>query len=158
MYGRGVDSSDRILIEALQRDATTSYADLGRLVGLSAGAAHERVRKLRDRGVITRTTVEVDPAAVGRGVLAFVTIDATAWMGGPDTAAAVAAITAVEEAHIVAGGASMLLKVRAATTAALQEVLRAVFDIPGVRGTNSIVVLQTLFERPVDPTEEPSHA
>ena len=38
------------------------------LFGLSPGAAHERVRKLRERGVIRRTTIEVDPAAVGRSV------------------------------------------------------------------------------------------
>src|SRR5205085_7596293 len=67
-----VDDIDLILLAELQRDATQSYAHLGETVGLSSGAAHERVRKLRERGVIKRTTIEVDPQAVGRGVLAFV--------------------------------------------------------------------------------------
>ena len=67
-----MDDIDRALLGELQRDATQAYAALGQAVGLSAGAAHERVRKLRERGVIRRTTIEVDPAAVGRGVLAYV--------------------------------------------------------------------------------------
>jgi Lrp/AsnC family leucine-responsive transcriptional regulator len=58
-----------------------AYAALGRAVGLSGGAAHDRVRKLRERGVIRRTTIEVDPVALGRGVLAFVLVDGNAWMG-----------------------------------------------------------------------------
>jgi hypothetical protein len=64
-----MDSTDRDLLALLQHDATQSYAALGEAVGLSVGAAHERVRKLRERGVIRRTTVAVDPSALGLGVL-----------------------------------------------------------------------------------------
>ena len=67
-----VDQTDRELLARLQEDATQSYAALGQAVGLSAGAAHERVRKLKAAGVIRRTTAEVDPAALGAGVLAYV--------------------------------------------------------------------------------------
>ena len=63
MVSKCVDDIDRELLALLQEDATQAYAALGKAVGLSAGAAHERVRKLRERGVIRRTTVEVDPAA-----------------------------------------------------------------------------------------------
>ncbi|MGH3739153.1 MAG: Lrp/AsnC family transcriptional regulator, partial [Micromonosporaceae bacterium] len=57
-----MDDVDRDLLGELQHDATQSYAALGEAVGLSAGAVHERVRKLRERGAIRRTTVDVDPA------------------------------------------------------------------------------------------------
>ena len=70
-----VDQTDRELLARLQEDATQSYAALGQAVGLSAGAAHERVRKLKAAGVIRRTTAEVDPAALGAGVLAYVLLD-----------------------------------------------------------------------------------
>lgn len=143
-----VDDIDRALIAELQRDATQAYAALGKAVGLSAGAAHERVRKLRERGVIRRTTVEVEPAALGRGVLAFVMVDSSAWLG--DSAAAFAAIPEVQEAHIIAGAASVLIKVRTATTEQLQDVLRRLYGIEGVSGTQATVVLETFFERPVD--------
>jgi DNA-binding Lrp family transcriptional regulator len=142
-----VDDIDRALIAELQRDATQAYAVLGKAVGLSAGAAHERVRKLRERGVIRRTTVEVEPAALGRGVLAFVMVDSSAWLG--DSAAAFAAVPEIQEAHIIAGAAAVLVKVRSATTEQLQDVLRRLYAIEGVSGTRATVVLETFFERPV---------
>jgi Lrp/AsnC family leucine-responsive transcriptional regulator len=145
-----VDEIDRRLVGALQRDALQSYVALGRVAGLSAGSAHDRVRKMRDRGIIRRTTVDVDPAAIGRSVLSFVMVEASAWMGDAPTAAAVAALPDVVEAHIVAGGASLLLKIRTESTEQLQSVLRAIYKIKGVSGTQTIVALDTFFERPVN--------
>ncbi|QIP85031.1 Lrp/AsnC family transcriptional regulator [Streptomyces sp. Tu 2975] len=148
-----MDAVDRELIALLQEDATSAYAALGKAVGLSAGAAHERVRKLRERGVIRRTTVEVDPAALGRGVLAFVMVESSAWMG--ESAEAFAAIPEIQEAHVIAGSASVLVKVRTATTEQLQDVLRRLYAIDGVSGTQATVSLETFFERPVSPLDTP---
>lgn len=146
-----MDHVDRALLTQLQQDATQPYAALGQSVGLSAGAAHERVRKLRERGVIRRTVIEVDPAAVGRGVLAYVMVDSTAWMG--DAAEHFAALPEIQEAHVIAGSASLLVKVRTATTAQLQDVLRRIYAIEGVSGTQATIVLETFFERPLPPQE-----
>lgn len=143
-----MDDVDRELLKLLQQDAGMPYTALGKSVGLSAGAAHDRVRKLRERGVIRRTTIEIDPSAVGRGVLAFVMVDANAWMGDPSTREALAQIVEIEEAHIVAGAASVLVKVRTASTEELQQALRQIFGVDGVTGTDAIVVLETFFERP----------
>lgn len=145
-----LDAIDRRLLAELQRDATAAYAELGRTVGLSAGAAHERVRKLRERGVVRATTVDIDPSALGKEVLAFVTLDAAAWMGDADTARALAAIPEIEEAHIVAGAGTVLLKVRTASTHGLQVVLKRLYAIDTVAATGTTVVLETLFTRPVD--------
>ncbi|HEX4811848.1 MAG TPA: Lrp/AsnC family transcriptional regulator [Nonomuraea sp.] len=140
-----MDEIDRMLIGSLQEDATRSYAELGRAVGLSSGAAHERVRKLRERGVIRRTTIEVDQAALGRAVTAYVLVEGRAWMGG--SGGRLAEIPEVEEAHVIAGPASVLLKVRTAGPKELQDVLRRVFRVDGVSRTETVVVLETLFER-----------
>ncbi|MER6136265.1 Lrp/AsnC family transcriptional regulator [Streptomyces sp. NPDC001815] len=142
-----MDAVDRKLLNLLQEDASQAYAALGKEVGLSAGAAHERVRKLRESRVIRRTTVEVDPGAVGSGVLAFVMVDSSAWMG--DSGERFAAIPELQEAHIIAGSASVLVKVRTGTTEQLQDVLRRLYEIEGVSGTHATVVLETFFERPV---------
>lgn len=140
-----MDHVDRALLGQLLQDAAQSYAALGRVVGLSAGAAHERVRKLRERGIIRRTTVEVDAAAVGGGVLAYVMVDSSSWMG--DSAEQFAALPEIQEAHVIAGSSSLLLKVRTPTTERLQDVLRRLYAIEGVSGTKAAVVLDTFFER-----------
>ncbi|AUI60571.1 Lrp/AsnC family transcriptional regulator [Amycolatopsis sp. BJA-103] len=153
-----MDEMDRILLTELQQDATQAYAALGKAVGLSAGAAHERVRKLREQGVIRRTTVDVDPAAVGRGVMAFVLVEAGSWMGDPPTKAALEALPEVVEAHVIAGPASLLVKVRTPTTEELQASLRRLYAIEGVTGTQTIVVLESFFERSVDAKGDDSPA
>ncbi|MFE9931761.1 Lrp/AsnC family transcriptional regulator [Streptomyces sp. NPDC005533] len=142
-----MDDIDRALVLRLQQDAGQSYAALGTAVGLSAGATHERVRKLRERGVIRRTTIDVDPAAVGSGVLAYVMVDSNAWMG--ESGADFAAIPEIQEAHVIAGSSSVLVKVRTASTEQLQDVLRRLYAIEGVSGTHATVVLNTFFERPL---------
>ncbi|MEV6399110.1 Lrp/AsnC family transcriptional regulator [Streptomyces sp. NPDC051907] len=151
-----MDHIDRALLAHLQQDAAQSYAALGQAVGLSAGAAHERVRKLRERGAIRRTTVEVDPAAVGSAVLAYVMVDSVSWMG--DSAKDFAALPEIVEAHVIAGSASVLVKVRTATTEHLQDVLRRIYAIDGVSGTQATIVLETFFERPVSPQGPDSSA
>ena len=60
-----MDAKDWILLKALQRDARAAYAELGRLTGLSAPAAAERVRRLEDAGIIRGYHAEVEPAALG---------------------------------------------------------------------------------------------
>ncbi|MFI9363069.1 Lrp/AsnC family transcriptional regulator [Kitasatospora sp. NPDC053057] len=146
MTSENLDEIDRALVALLQQDAGQAYAALGKAIGLSAGATHERVRKLRERGVVRRTTIEVDPRALGLGVLAFVMVESSAWMG--DSAEAFAAIPEIEEAHIIAGSASVLVKVRTSTTEQLQDVLRRLYAIEGVSGTQATVSLETFFERP----------
>lgn len=146
-----VDEVDRTLLAALQADATQSYATLAATVGLSTGAVHDRVRKLRQQGVIRRTTVDVDPTAVGRAVLAFVLVEANAWMGDAPTREALAALPEVEEAHVIAGPASLLVKIRVGTPEQLQASLRRLFQVEGVTGTQTVVVLESFFERPIDP-------
>jgi DNA-binding Lrp family transcriptional regulator len=120
-----LDAVDRALPALLQADATNSYAALAGQVGLSAAAVHDRVRTLRERGVIRRTTVNVDPEGVGLSTLAFVLLHSTTWMGDEETAAAITAQPAVQEAH-------------------------SLHDIEGVSETETVMVLETMFERAVD--------
>jgi DNA-binding Lrp family transcriptional regulator len=56
----------------------------------------------------------------------------------------------IQEAHVIAGSAAVLVKVRTATTGRLQDVLRRLYAIDGVSGTQATVVLETFFERPLD--------
>lgn len=64
-----LDATDRLLIEALQKDGRASYADLAELVGLSPAATRLRVQRLLDSGVVKVVGV-TDPLALGYPVMA----------------------------------------------------------------------------------------
>jgi Lrp/AsnC family leucine-responsive transcriptional regulator len=69
-----LDETDRRLLEALDRNARTSTADLARLIGLSAQSTSDRVKRLEDMGVVVGFTVRLDPAALGFGIGAYIRI------------------------------------------------------------------------------------
>ena len=69
-----IDATDRLLLEALSRDARLSLKALAAHAGLSSPSTADRLRKLEDSGVIRGYTVEIDPAALGYAFEAIVRI------------------------------------------------------------------------------------
>jgi DNA-binding Lrp family transcriptional regulator len=69
-----LDSVDRALLRELQNDARQTNKALAEKVGVAPSTCLERVRELRERGVITGFHAEVDPAGIGRGMEAILSI------------------------------------------------------------------------------------
>ena len=74
-HGNSLDRYDVAILDALQRDARQSNADLAAAIGLSAAPTWRRVRRLEELGVITGYRAEIDRRKIGLGVLAFVRVD-----------------------------------------------------------------------------------
>ncbi|MBY5769696.1 Lrp/AsnC family transcriptional regulator [Rhizobium leguminosarum] len=143
-----IDAFDRRILAALAADSSQSYARLGEAVGLSAPAVHERVRRLRQSGAIKGVHAALDGAALGKPLLAFVHVEAAGW-GKSERLMQVLQFPEVEEMHSVAGDASLLFKVRAASPQALEAFLAQIHAVAGVTGTRSYIALSTYLERPV---------
>jgi Lrp/AsnC family transcriptional regulator, leucine-responsive regulatory protein len=67
-----IDDIDRTLLRLLQENGRTSYAELGKVVGLSVSSVNERVRKLHERGVIEGVYSAISPSALRLDLLAFI--------------------------------------------------------------------------------------
>jgi DNA-binding Lrp family transcriptional regulator len=145
---RPLDGFDRRILAALVDDARLTYAEIGARAALSAPAVHERVKRLKASGVIAGSSARLDGPAVGKPLLAFVHVDAEGW-GKSRRMLALKAWPEVEEMHSVAGDTSVILKVRTASTHALEHLLAQIYALPGVRGTKSFIALSTYLERPV---------
>src|SRR3546814_20931798 len=59
------------ILEVLQRNARMTFADPGRLVGLSAPAVAERLNRLEDRGVLTGYQAQTERPTLGYGMHPF---------------------------------------------------------------------------------------
>jgi Lrp/AsnC family leucine-responsive transcriptional regulator len=141
-----MDAIDRKLLALLAEDAGAAYRDLGEKLGLSAPSVFERVKKLKAQGIVKQTTITVDGAAIGRPLLAFVHVDSDGWGKTPELMA-MQDDPRIEEIHAVAGDTCMLLKVRCESTQALEEILKRIYDIPGIKRTRSYIALNTYLER-----------
>ena len=74
MESKGIDALDRRILDQLRIDARLSWRELGERVHLSPTSVAERVRNLERRGVVRGYHVDVDPAAMGRGLRAVIDV------------------------------------------------------------------------------------
>jgi Lrp/AsnC family transcriptional regulator, leucine-responsive regulatory protein len=141
-----MDEVDARLVAALRDNARASYAELGRLVGLSGPSVQERVRRLEDREVITGYRAEVKPSALDLNVTAFIGLLLS---DGADQAAVVARLEQVEpleDCWYIAGDESYLVKVRVPGVEALEDLLGRLLRIEGIARTRTTLVLSTKWE------------
>jgi Lrp/AsnC family leucine-responsive transcriptional regulator len=152
-----VDATDCKLVDALRANARATYAELARMVGLSAPAVHERVSKLEAGGVITGYHAAVAPESLGYAMNALVGIFITDNADTDEIATALAELPVVEHCWFVAGEETFVVKVRVSDVTALEETILDLNRIKGVARTRTTVVLSTKFEDRV-PVAEPDGA
>ncbi len=154
-----IDAKDRRILNLVQRDATLSQAEIAKRVGLSTAAVNERLKKLKQNGVIRRFTALVDSRAVGATITAFVEVFLEHPRFEPAFLARVLELDEVLECHHVTGEFSLLLKVRVRDMAALQHLLLSSLSArKGVRQTRTVMVLSTAKEETyIAPAPEEVH-
>lgn len=145
-----VDDTDRALVRELMQRGRASYAELGRVVGLSGPSVQERVRRLEERGVITGFHAVVDPAAVGLGVSALIGVYTSDGVETDDVAQRLRGVGEIEDCWYVAGEEEFVVKVRAADVAALEHVVHKLRRLNGVARTRTTVILSTRWEHRVE--------
>ncbi|MGZ6826759.1 MAG: Lrp/AsnC family transcriptional regulator [Mycobacteriales bacterium] len=137
-----MDATDRQLLDVLRADARTSVRDLAAQVGVSRASAYARLKRLREDGVIRAFTIEVDHAALGLGLSAYVhvRIKQNSWKTFRQRAWALE-----EAAHValVAGDFDCVLLVRTRDAEHLRElVLERVQALPEVLATQTVLVFE----------------
>jgi Lrp/AsnC family transcriptional regulator len=72
-----MDTTDRKLLDILQRDAALSLDDFSERVGLSRNACWRRIKRLEDEGVIKARVTLLDPSSINVGLTAFIALRTT---------------------------------------------------------------------------------
>jgi Lrp/AsnC family leucine-responsive transcriptional regulator len=156
-----IDAIDRRLVELLQGNAQISNLDMAQAVGLTASSVFERVKKLEQRKVILGYGARVDPAKLGKPLLAFVRLNFGMAQSEPldEAMARLGELCASEpdilECHDVAGEDCLVLKLRASGPKDLQRLLALVRDRAQSSRSVTSIVLSTIKESAaVAPAEE----
>ncbi|HZG57250.1 Lrp/AsnC family transcriptional regulator [Paenibacillus sp.] len=117
-----MDNTDKEILLALQEQGRISMTELGKLVGLTAPAVTERVKKLEDRGVITGYRAVVNAEALGKSLCAFILFDSKRC---EEFRAFCAGHPSVVECHRLAGQYSYLVKVVTESIRSLEQFIDA---------------------------------
>jgi Lrp/AsnC family leucine-responsive transcriptional regulator len=139
-----LDAIDVRLLHELQTDADRSNVELAREVGLSPAATLNRVRRLKESGVLRRITARLDSTAAGFPLQVYLMVT----LARHDDAAtrrfqeAVAALPQVIAADHVTGEIDAILMVVARDVGELQHVIARL----STRGATRLVTLLRLEE------------
>ena len=142
-----LDELDLRLLDALQVNARSTFADLAALVGLKPPAVHDRVKRLERLGYVRGYSARLDSQRLGFELTAFVSAYTTPDGRYDDFTAAIAALPEVAEIHSVAGDESFVLKVFTRSTGHLDEFLTRLKALPGMARSKTTIVLSTVYER-----------
>ncbi len=122
-----LDDMDRKILSEMQEDAGQSLDEIARKVGSSKTPVWNRIRKLREQGVITRQTVILDAEALGLEACFFVLIRTSeheaSWQ--QKFLKALRERPEVLEAHRLAGDIDYILKVRVSNARAYDTFYQA---------------------------------
>jgi Lrp/AsnC family leucine-responsive transcriptional regulator len=142
-----LDELDLQLLDALQRNARSTFAELGSVVGLKAPAVHDRVKRLEQRGFIQRYSAQLDAKRLGLQLTAFVSLYTAPDCNYDEFTRALGDMPEVCEVHSVAGEETFVCKVVTGSTKHLDDLLARLKGMPGMARTRTTIVLTTPYDR-----------
>lgn len=147
-----LDRYDRAILKTLQENGRASNVELSDRANLSAPQCYRRVRRMESDGIIRGYAAQVDPAAIGFGVIAFVNlnIDREQYKHARSLEKAIRQFPEILECYTISGDFDYLLKVVAADLKSLSSFLTdRLMQVPGVSGVRSMVCLEEI--KPASP-------
>ena len=141
-----IDDMDRKILEELQRDAAQSLDEIAKRVGSSKTPVWNRIRKMRDGGIIKRQTVLLDAEALGFEACFFVLIRTSEheadWQA--KFLKALRDRPEVQEAHRLAGDIDYILKVRVANARAYDKFYQALISEVRVHNVTALLSMEEI--------------
>ncbi|HSF86076.1 MAG TPA: Lrp/AsnC family transcriptional regulator [Acidimicrobiia bacterium] len=139
-----MDSLDRTILGALAENARTPYAQIAKQLGVATATVHQRMKRLRESGVVRGFRLELDWAAVGLPVAAVISIRSTSEKSLYDIADDLRSLPYVASCVAVTGEFDLFATVRAHSSDHLGEVVDQIRRL-AKGSTRTVVVLKTYF-------------
>ena len=143
-----MDKKDRKIIDVLKKNSRLSTNEIWKKTGIPQTTVHNRMKKMKENGIIERFTIKLDRRMVGKGLAAYIlcTVSYRTSKGEKlsqiDVAKKVKTLPEVEEVSIVTGEIDLIVKVGVKDVDALNDfVVVKLRDIEGIEKTITSVVL-----------------
>ncbi|WP_116133945.1 Lrp/AsnC family transcriptional regulator [Tropicimonas sp. IMCC34043] len=141
-----IDATDRKILAELQEDSSRSLDEIARNVGSSKTPVWNRIRKLREAGVIRQSTVLLDAEALGLEACFFVLIRTseheTDWQ--QRFLQVLRARPEVLEAHRLAGDIDYILKVRVANARAYDRFYQELISQVKIHNVTALLSMEEI--------------
>jgi len=145
-----LDRIDKKILNTLQENGKTTNAKLSKIVGISAPATLERVRRLELSGVISHFTAVLDPEKIGFSIIAMVSISLSLskLSSVAEIKVRLGGLEEVVECYQIAGANDFILKVVARDIKAYGEFMNEkLTQIEGIQKIQSSFVIDSIKEK-----------
>jgi Lrp/AsnC family transcriptional regulator len=141
-----IDEMDRKILRAMQADAAQSLDEIAKVVGSSKTPVWNRIRKMREAGIIGQQTVMLDAEALGFEACFFVLIRTSEHDKGWQERFLAALMTRaeVQEAHRLAGDIDYILKVRVQNARAYDTFYQALISEVKVFNVTALLSMEEI--------------
>src|SRR5690349_24728370 len=129
----------------LDAEPRIGVLEMSRRLAVARGTVQARLDKLIARGAITGFGPQVEPSAIGYGVMSFVTLEISQRYGHAAVAEHLADIPEVLEAHTITGSGDVLCRIVARSNADLQRVIDQIVGYEGIVRASTIIALAELI-------------
>lgn len=145
-----IDGIDKEILRYLMKDARMPVLEIGRRLGISGAAIHQRLKKLEASDLIAGSKFMINPETIGYTTLAFIGIYLDKAARNAEAVKALEAIPEVLECHYTTGNWSLLIKILCKDNAHLMWVLNQnIQTIKGVSRTETFISLRQQIDRQI---------
>mgnify|MGYP000849023072 FL=1 len=150
-----MDSKDRQIIRALQRDGRMTNQDLADAVNLSPSPCLRRIRNLEAKGIVQGYSADVDAAAYGLSIMVFVRVRLELHNEADvkNFESRIRMIDEVLECHVMTGAMDYQLRVLVPDLEAYEDFIRnRIHPIGGIASIDTSFVYGTVKKTAVFPS------
>ncbi len=139
-----MDAIDRDLLTALVHDGRMTYQELARTVRLSANAVAERIRRLKETGLLLGYHAHLDPRVLGRSLRALTDVRLREGVSGAEFESGLRTVPQVVSAAHITGDYDYLLDIACVDPPELEFVVELIKREHGARELRSRIVLRDI--------------
>lgn len=144
------DILDQKILEILISQGRITWAELGSLLGLSAPASADRVRRMEEKGIIKGYTAQLNHKSLGYSLFAFVSLSLSHPKHKKSFLDLVKECPEIQECYHTIGCDDYLMKVRCFNTEHLDAFLNEKLKLlPGILKTKTTIILSSVKEQDV---------
>jgi len=136
-----IDEIDHQVLRLLREDGRRTFSEMAERIGLSVAAVKRRVDRLKEIGVITGFSVQIDYAKLGWGIEAFTELRYPGTTPVSEIIRTATDVPEVQEVFTIAGDPDALIHVRVRDLGHLQQVIDRLRRAGDVTGTKTLLVL-----------------
>ena len=144
------DSLDLKIVGQLSTNARIAFSQIAEILGVSNSLIHQRVKKLRDSGLLQEPVFLLNPEILGYQTSAFCQLVLAHSQNIHEVVTELQKIPEITECVNIAGRYDIMVRIYARNNSHLRDIIYGKIQaIDGVEGTNTVIVFEAAFHRSV---------